>query len=917
MGVESKNLRRGATFMGLGGSRIQPKDLFFNAHPHSIPVMKARILLLTSALLGLEASAQLVVNTAQTPAQLVQDVLLGNGVQAFNIRYNGVLSPGTNQVGSGSFTATGTNLGIASGLILSSGEVSNAAGPASDFSGDFNGTGSDPDLVSISGGVINDRAVLEFDFIPTGDSLKFRYVFASEEYPEFVCSYNDAFGFFLSGPGISGPYSGGAINIALVPGTTVPVTIDNVNNGYNNDPADPACPASNPAYYVNNSAGTTIAYDGMTVVLQAFALVQCGQQYHIKLALGDALDSSYDSAVFLEAGSFTSTGQVVPTLSSGVGIIGNTMLEGCNPIELVFTRLGDTTVVDTVDLTISGTATPGVDYTPAFPAQLIFPIGSETVSLVLDVPIDADGPETIVITIDQLVECSGTQLQTQFVFNIDSPPPLTVTGADINSVCGQNNTLAPVVTGGMGQYGYSWSSGETTATIDASPVVTTTYTVTVSDVCGIAPVSADFTVTLPIYPPLAITVSPDTLIDCLGTGPISVTGATGGNNAFSYSWSLAGVPIGNTATITVPAGQPLYYVVTVTEGCGTSVQDSVLVGTVPLPPIAIETAGDQTPICAGDTVTLTILGITGGNSVYTWSWTDADGQVLGNSWTIDVPVLGNQAYTISVDDQCGYTGAATVSALLPIYDPFVLELPEDKVLCAGDSATIHAMVTGGSGYYHILWAGPDSLADPLYWVKPEEETTYGVTVRDQCGEERSDAMTIEVEHVSTDIVVTNQGQDDWYLQAATLPYARTWVWDMGDGTRYRNDEVYHSYLDLEDHWVSLKIVTPNGCLGEDSVLLRAPAHIHFPNAFTPDGDGRNELFGPIGHYIEEFEMMIFDRWGELIFTTQDVNVMWDGTVNGRGEATTGVYVYKYRAAGHYFEPVEGMGHVTLIRGSQN
>src|SRR5204863_4963604 len=180
--------------------------------------------------------------------------------------------------------------------------------------------------------------------------------------------------------------------------------------------------------------------------------------------------------------------------------------EGCNPVELIFTRLGDSTVVDTVNIVIGGTATPSVDYSPVFPNQLIFPIGQNTTSIMLDVPIDPDGPETIEITVDQLIECSGQQIQTTFIFNIDSPPPLNVVTNDLNSVCGQSNLLAPVVTGGMGQYTYLWTTGETTSTINVSPAVTTTYTLTVSDICGVADASGDITVTLPIYPPLQIAV---------------------------------------------------------------------------------------------------------------------------------------------------------------------------------------------------------------------------------------------------------------------------------------------------------------------------------------------------------------------------------------------------------------------------
>ncbi len=874
------------------------------------------------------AQAQLVVGSTLVPSQLVQNVLLGGGVTASNVFFNGAAGNILNEQ-IGTFDGSASNVGLASGVLMGTGDINVAPGPniggGSGMGGGNFGFG-DPDLELLSGVSSNDAAILEFDFIPTGDSLKFRYVFSSEEYDEYVCgSVNDAFGFFLSGPGISGPYQNNAINLALIPGTAVPVSINTVNNGTagsngiasNCSDLDPNWTANN-IYYLSNAGGATIEYDGLTVVLTAFALVECGVEYHIKLAIADGGDTAFDSGVFLEAGSFTSTGQVVPTLANGTGVNGTTMLEGCSPVEIIFTRLGDTTVVDTVDIIITGTATAGVDYSPALPAQLIFPAGLETTSVMLTVPVDADGPETIIITIEQLIECAGVVVQTEFTFNIDSPPPLDVQTADYNGICGQTHLLAPVVTGGIGQYQYLWSTGETTPDITVGPSVTTTYSVTVSDACEVIPVTADFTVTLPVYPPLDITVDPPTAIDCLASGPIAVTSATGGDNTYSYSWSVNGAPVnpGNTPSITVPAGPPLYYVVTVTEGCGTSVQDSVLVTTVPLPPIEITTGGDTTVICTGDTTVIEVVGITGGNGVYQLTWTDQAGTVISTAYSLVVNVPADHTYTITVEDQCNYVGSATVTTFIPHYEEFRLTLPADHVLCAGDSTELLALVTGGSGYYHILWQGPDSLSDPLYWVAPNEDTEYVVKVTDQCGEELTEDVEISVEHVFTDIEVTNRGQDDWYLQAATLPYAMNWVWDMGDGTRYRLDEVYHSYLDLEEHWVTLKIVTPNGCQGMDSVLLKPPAHIYFPNAFTPDGDTRNDFFGPYGHYIEEFEMTVFDRWGEQVFTTKDPTVMWDGSVNGSGDAMTGVYVYTYRAVGHYFPSTEGIGHVTLLRGTQ-
>ncbi|HRH38321.1 MAG TPA: choice-of-anchor L domain-containing protein, partial [Flavobacteriales bacterium] len=588
--------------------------------------------LYSALLLGIfafSARAQLVVDNTQPAGWLVQNVLLGGGVTANSVTFNG--NPGNQQNEQiGSFDGSAANVGLSAGVLMGTGDINEAVGPNSSGSMTLGGGNygfGDPDLEMLSGVTSNDAAILEFNFIPTGDSLKFRYVFSSEEYNEYVCStVNDAFGFFLSGPGITGPYSNNAINIALVPGTTIPVSINTVNNGTvgsngtasNCSDLDPNWTA-NSIYFNDNTNGTTIEYDGFTVVLTAFALVQCGVQYHIKLCIADGGDAAFDSGVFLEAGSFTSTGQVVPSLAGGVGIIGNTMMEGCAPVDLVFVRLGDTTLVDTVDLTVTGTATQGVDYTAIFPSQLIFPIGEDSLHFPMSVPLDADGLETITFTIEQLIDCAGIIVQTVFNFNIDSPPPLSVQSNNINGICGQTHLLAPVVSGGIGNYTYLWSTGETTSTITVGPAVTTTYSCTVSDACSVVPVTVDFTVTLPIYPPLVITVDPPTAIDCLGTGPIGVTSATGGDGVYTYAWTVSGAPVnpGNTATITVPASDPLYYVVTVGEGCGTSVQDSVLVTTVPLPPIVITTGGDTTVICVGDTTVIEVINIVGGNGVYT------------------------------------------------------------------------------------------------------------------------------------------------------------------------------------------------------------------------------------------------------------------------------------------------------------
>lgn len=884
----------------------------------------ARHALFLALLLPLLGKAQLVVTNTQTPAWLVQNLLLGQGVSASNITFNGAPANTVTEY-VGQFDATNTNLGLGAGMIMATGDVAQAIGP-NDQSGITLGGGifgqSDPDLLALAQATgnapvtdINDAAVVEFDFVPTGDSLKFDFIFASDEFLEFVQSYNDVFGFFLSGPGIAGPYTNGAINIALIPNTTSPVAISTVNNLVNS------------AYYVDNGTGANapfnaspiyIQYDGRTTLLTARAEVTCGLTYHIKLAVGDANDAGVDSGVFLKAGSFVSTGQVVPNLANGVNVVNDTiMLEGCGTVLLDFQRLGDSAVYDTVNVVIGGTATAGVDYFPPLPTQLIYQPGDSSIPVILTLPLDADGIETLTITITQNIFCSGTQVQNTYTYYIDTPPPLAVSTTDVNGACGLSYLLDPTVTGGTGNYGFTWSTGATTPTITVAPGVTTTYYFTVDDTCSVVSVSDSIVVTLPVYAPVQITVSPDTAIACLGNADISVTSATGGNGVFQYRWWQSGALVGNAATLNVPAADPpKYYVVTVTDGCGFVGTDSVLVSTAPLPPIHITTSG-ATVVCPGDTVTLEVTGVVGGNGVYTYQWANAQGQVLSLTDAVTVPVPVNAAYTVSVNDQCGYQGDTTVFVIVPVRDPFKLELTNDTTICYGEEVMLFADVSGGSGFYTILW--PDQLfMDPQMIVTPLEATTYPVYIFDECGATLTDAVTVTPEPVSVDIEVTNRGQDDWFLQAATFPVCNFHLWGMGDAqdTRYRTPDITHSYLDLEEHWVTLEVRTIHGCTGVDSVLLRPPGHLYFPTAFTPDGDGVNETWKAIGHYVEDFELAIFDRWGEQIFTTTDFDLSWDGRVNGAGAAQTGVYVYKYRAAGHLMPSMEGMGHLTLLRGSQ-
>lgn len=256
----------------------------------------------------------IIVNGANNPEsnfgaeQLLTDVLLDGGLcsTATNFQLKDNPSdpfPSANRSW-GYFTKANSNFPFERGIVLTSGAAKDAEGPDSGISnhGGYDWIG-DPDATFLAGTNTNNVTIFEFDFVPQGTEISFNYLFASEEYPLFACSnFNDIFAFIISGPGITPDPGLSGKNIALLP-NGLPVTINNVN--------DEGCGDVN--YYVPGPFAD-IEYGGRTVPLVAQSTVIPGQTYHIRLLVADAADTNYDSAVFLEAGSFNLGSVIVDDL---------------------------------------------------------------------------------------------------------------------------------------------------------------------------------------------------------------------------------------------------------------------------------------------------------------------------------------------------------------------------------------------------------------------------------------------------------------------------------------------------------------------------------------------------------------------------------------------------------------------------
>ncbi|HCK21158.1 MAG TPA: hypothetical protein DHW15_03055 [Bacteroidetes bacterium] len=291
---------------------------------------------------------------------------------------------------SGFFNATAAVLGIDSGIALTSGTLLNTLGPnANGGTTAMNSFDGDADLDELIPGYFTyDACFIEFDMTVMADTVRISYVFGSEEYLEWVgSSFNDVFAFWVSGPGITD-----TVNIATIPGTDIPVAINNVNS------------TSYPEFYVENGDGYTepyasdpsyVQYDGLTTVLTGEIAVTAGETYHMKIAVADAGDYILDSGVFLETGSLGS-------LRIGTGYYGDgdalVAAEDCSNGYIEFTNYVPSDLDLVIDYHIEGTAEMGVDY-EVIASQITIPAGMSTATLPI-VPISdmlTEGDETVLL----------------------------------------------------------------------------------------------------------------------------------------------------------------------------------------------------------------------------------------------------------------------------------------------------------------------------------------------------------------------------------------------------------------------------------------------------------------------------------------------------------------------------------------
>lgn len=636
------------------------------------------------------------VDVDATPDEIVQSVVFGQTLVTITDVNCANGSVGTFLAGDN------TNLGLEKGLLLTSGSAQDAAGAntigstttINNFPGD-----DDLDILSTlfgDGTLSNDACIVEMDVYSTSNEITFEYVFGSEEYPEFVNQFNDIFAFLVSGPGITGiPQIGNQQNVATLPDGTF-VEINSINDGLNWQ------------YYRDNTGGQSVIYDGLTSDSMGFKksltaripTIPCNF-YHLKLAIADRLDSSYDSGVFISEinGGWPEIGV---NYQNGI----NYLVEECTstPDELSISIDADLDQPITVDLVLGGTAQLGIDYTLNLPPTLTFTTGSEIFTFPIQVLTDniPEGIENITIDLVQSLTC-GTATIADIVLDIHDQLEVNIFDDEIDTVivCAASPSVELEVEGGVV---YQWSpanifSNDTipnpVATIDQDQWVT---------VVGSLGLCTDMDSIFLDFTNVQLNIAPGgPILACQGD-TIVLTAVNNVNNQ-NLVWTGFPAPTDPFNPVQVVTNQPninfAFLTATVeVGGCVVSDFIDLTFNSFDLPDVI-----DDVTVCENTSVDLA-SDVTSFTTTFQWTPNlnlDPSPNVSGPIATPDVTTT----YTLIANGSngaCMDTFQVTITVL-----PVVQQLGPDTVfICLGDTATLNA----ANASTPFTW-GPQLFMNPV------------------------------------------------------------------------------------------------------------------------------------------------------------------------------------------------------------
>jgi gliding motility-associated-like protein len=514
----------------------------------------------------------------------------------------------------------------------------------------------------------------------------------------------------------------------------------------------------------------------------------------------------------------------------------------------------------------------------------------------------------------QVSDANGCSTQAAVVIIQPAPLSASLTNLVAVSCNGGNNGLATMTpTGGTAPYGYSWNTVPAQFNATATNLSAGSFTCTVTDANGCATIG-----TATILQPTAVvlSVSADDTV-CPGQPVLISASALGGAGNYSYVW----LPnLGNNSSYTVYPAGPTYYSVQATDANGcVSAMDSIFIDVFQFSPANLTVTGN-TSICEGMPVSIA-ANVVGNTGPLVWTWSVPAWNGAGPHQVFPVVTT---TYQVSVTNVCGVVvqGSATV-VVHPL--PQVVIAPVSAVACDearvifadNDPANIGSTYVWDFGD-NTTGVGASTTHDYLqsgnYTVNIIITSPFG------CVNTAITYATIQV-HASPTASFTRSVSETSILEP-TIAFvdqsvgAIGWNWDFGDSATSTQVSPTHTYAAIGTYQVRLVATALGGCTDttELPITVNPEVTLYVPNAFTPNGDGKNDVFMAVGEEITEFQMTLYDRWGQLIFQSNSMQEGWDGKARGGSDtAQQDVYVWKITAVDFGGKKHQLTGHVSLLR----
>jgi len=514
----------------------------------------------------------------------------------------------------------------------------------------------------------------------------------------------------------------------------------------------------------------------------------------------------------------------------------------------------------------------------------------------------AAGIYTVIVT-----DANGCSQADSIVVTNIGGPTLSITDSSMVSCKNGNDGSATVTpSGGTPAYTYSWNTSPVQTDSMATGLTAGFYNVTVTDAAGCISIIAT---TISEPDSIIVTLTGNTTI-CIGDSVVISVSATGGTAPYTYTWDNG---LGNDSAHTVSPDSTATYTVIVFDAnlCPVAAQSVTVATNTPLSVTAFGTA----TICAGDSTVITANALGGDGGPYTYAWSNGAG--TGNP--VFVSPANTTTYIVTVSDACN--SPVAIDSVTITVNPELVLIPTSANICPGESAVLN--VSGALSYWWVDETTMDTLGTgSTITVNPSVTTNYLITGFDGvCW--KTDTVTVTVnpppvadfEFNPPETTITNPTFD---FEDLSSPGVVSWFWYFGDGDTSVVENPTHTYADTGTYLVILIVSDSIGC--PDTILkfvtVKSEYFLFAPNSFTPNNDGRNDEFIPQGIGIDEdnFEMHIYDRWGDEIFRTDDLFQGWDGRANnGSKIAQQDVYVWLILMRDIYGKRHRYIGHVTLIR----